>query len=143
MLDVLHPMQRAQRQGWREKFYCPLRDNLRDAFRIARWAVLRATGAGRTARGLAEYRRFVANMHFLASRYYQLKPYDGTITLLIAARDEYPEPDRQLLMRRYARDSVVLRIPADHTGFYTKPGVDELARQLQACLESAEKNNMP
>jgi thioesterase domain-containing protein len=139
LLDVLHPMQSGQRQGWREKIYCPLRDNLRDALRIARWSILRISGGSRSARGLAEYRRFVANMNFLASRFYQLKPYAGTLTLLIAAGENHPEPDRRLLLRRYALDSIVHRIPADHTGFYIKPGVDALARQLQACLEAAEK----
>jgi hypothetical protein len=114
---------------------------VKDSLRILRWAILRASGLGRGARWLTGYRRFVANMNFRASRCYQPKPYPETITLFLAGGKTFPPEDRRLLLRPYAKDSTVITIPTGHVGFFVRPAVDELARQLQICLESVEKKN--
>jgi thioesterase domain-containing protein/acyl carrier protein len=138
LFDTLHPVQRWQQPGWKEKIYCPARDSLRDALRILRWSILRFSGLGRGARWRLGYRRFVADMNFLANRFYQPKPYRGTVTIFIAAEEGRSEEDQRLLMRRYGKDSSVIAIPTSHAGLFTRPAVDELARQLQTCLVSAE-----
>jgi hypothetical protein len=50
-----------------------------------------------------------------------------------------PGEDRRLLLRHFAKDSNVVKIPTSHFGLLAKPAVDELAQQLQTCLKSAEK----
>lgn len=139
LLDTSHPVQRWQQPGWKEKLYCPARDTTRDALRILRWGLLHAAGRSRTARWLPAYRGFVANMNFLANRFYRPKPYSGNFTIIISAENKLPGADRRLLMRRYARDSVVISIPTNHIGLFARPAVDEAARQLQICLAAAEK----
>ena len=141
LLETAHPVRRWQQPGWKEKIYCPMRDNLRDALRIARWAILRGSGRGQAPHRLPAYRRFVANMNFLANRFHQPKKYPGMLALFIAAENKLPTADRRLLMRRYASDSVVCTIPTNHVGLFTRPAVDELARQLQSCLDSAENKS--
>jgi amino acid adenylation domain-containing protein len=143
LLDTPHPLRRWQQPGWKEKLYCPARDTVKDSLRILRWAILRASGLGRRTRWLAEYRRFVANMNFRASRFYRPKPYPGTITLFLAGGKNFATEDRRLLLRPYAQDSTVITIPTGHIGLFVKPAVNDLARQLQTCLESAEKKNPP
>ena len=137
-LDTSHPIQRWRQPGWKEKLYCPARDTVRDAVRILRWGILRASGLGRGARWRLGYRRFVANMNFFANRFYQPKPYPGTITLFISAENKSAGEDRRLSLRRYAKDSSVITIPTNHVGLYAKPAVDELAQQLQNELELVE-----
>ncbi len=138
LLDTPHLLRRRQQPGWKEKLYRPARDILKDWLRILRWAITRASGLGRGARWLAEYRRFVTNMNFRAGRFYQPKPYPGTITLFLAGGKDYSMEDRRLLLRPYAKDSTVITIPTGHVGLFVKPAVDELARQLQNILELAE-----
>jgi len=82
-------------------------------------------------------------MNFLANRFYKPKFYPGTITFFISAENKFPGQDRRLLLRRYAKDSVLFTIPTNHVGLFVKPAVDELARQLQTGLESAEKIKAP
>jgi thioesterase domain-containing protein len=137
-LDTSHPIQRWRQPGWKEKLYCPARDTVRDAVRILRWGILRASGLGRGARWRLGYRRFVANMNFLANRFYQPKPYPGNITLFISAENKSVGEDRRLTLRRYAKDSSVITIPTNHVGLYAKPAVDELAQHLQKALELVE-----
>jgi hypothetical protein len=79
-------------------------------------------------------------MNFLANRFYQPKPYAGTMALFIAACSKTNDEDRRLQLSRYAKAANIFRIPSDHAGLYTLPAVNELARQLQACLDAAEKN---
>ena len=138
LLDTSHPVERWQQPGWKEKFYCPARDTIRDALRILRWASLRASGVGRGHRWRLGYRRFVADMNFLANRFYQPKPYPGPITLFISAENKLPAPDRRLQMGRYAQAATVITITTNHVGLFARPAVDELARQLQIALEQAE-----
>ena len=143
LIETSHPLQRWRQPGWKEKIYCPARDSVRDALRILRWSVIRASGLGRGARWRLGYRRFVANMNFLANRFYKPKSYPGTILFFISAENKFSGEDRRLLLRRYAKDSVLFTIPTNHVGLFVKPAVDELARQLQTGLESAEKIKAP
>jgi acyl carrier protein/pimeloyl-ACP methyl ester carboxylesterase len=138
LLDTFHPLQRWSQPGWKEKLYCPARDTVRDAFRISRWAILRASGLGSRARWLPEYRRFVANMNFLASRFYQPRPYPGTIILFITSWKKFPGGDRRLLMRRYAKDSAVIAVPSNKLGLFVRPTVDALAQRMQSTMETVE-----
>lgn len=143
LIDTSHPVERWQQSGWKEKLYCPARDTVRDALRILRWSFLRGSGLGHGPRWLLGYRRFVADMNFLANRFYQPKPYPGTFTLIISAEHNLPGPDQRLLLRRYAKESVVITIPTNHVGLYTRPGVDEVARHLQNALEQSETKVLP
>jgi thioesterase domain-containing protein len=143
LIETSHPLQRWRQPGWKEKIYCPARDSVRDALRILRWSVIRASGLGRGARWRLGYRRFVANMNFLANRFYKPKSYPGTILFFISAENKFSGEDRRLLLRRYAKDSVLFTIPTNHVGLFVKPAVDELARQLQTGLESAEQIKAP
>ena len=139
LIDTSHPGRRWRMPGWKEKLYRPVGDAVRDASRILRWSILRASGIGRSARWLFGYRRFVANMNIRAGRSYKLKPYPGTITIFLSAETKMPGEDRRLLLRHFAKDSNVVKIPTSHFGLLAKPAVDELAQQLQTCLKSAEK----
>src|SRR6185369_2018103 len=56
--DVPLRLQYSQHPHARERLYGPVRDPVRDAFRIFRWAMLRAAGLGRSLRELSAYRRF-------------------------------------------------------------------------------------
>jgi len=138
LMDTSHRVQRWQQPGWKEKFYCPARDTVRDALRILRWGILRGSRLGRSRRWLLGYRRFVADMNFLANRFYKPKPYPGTFTIFISTDGKPPGEDRRLLMRRYAKDSTVIAIPTNHIGLYTRPAVDELAQQLQGVIAAVE-----
>jgi amino acid adenylation domain-containing protein len=139
LFDSLHPLQSWQHHEWREKIYGPARDTVRDAFRMLRWSIIRAAGLGRSDRWLPAYRRFVTHMNSRANRSYKPKPYPGTITFFTTADTQFPKEDRRLLMHRYAKEPRVIFIPGIRSGLFVKPAVDELARQLQTCLESAEK----
>lgn len=143
LINTPHPILRWQQSGWKERLYCPARDTVRDAFRILRWLIVRGFGLGRRPRSLAQYRRFVANMNFLASRFYIPRPYPGTITIFASLEGQFPPADRRLLMRRYARDSAVVAIPGRRDSLYGALAVDELAQQLQIALELAERNTRP
>jgi amino acid adenylation domain-containing protein len=142
LLDSLHPQQSWGHHEWREKFYGAVRDPVRDAFRTLRWSLIRAGGLGRSTRWLPAYRRFVTHMNSRANRCYKLKPYPGTVTIFITAETKFPKEDRRLLLRPYAKASHIITISGNRTGLFTKPTVDELARQLQICLESAENKKM-
>ena len=138
LLDVPHPFPSWRHHEWKEKLYGTLRDPVRDAVRILRWSIIRAMGLGRNPRWLTAYRHFVANMNSLANRTYQPKFYPGTVTIFITAGTKHPREDRRLMMRRYAQESRIITLPGNRSGLFLKPVVDELARQLQFCLEQAE-----
>ncbi len=134
LIDTPHPIRRWRMPGWKEKIYCPLRDNFRDAARILRWFVLRATGLANGQRRLTEYRRFVANMNSTASRFYEPKFYPGKIALLHCSEQKMLGEDWRLLMRQHAKDSIVTVIPGKHSEMFARPTVDELARHLDALM---------
>lgn len=142
LLDSLHPQQSWGHHEWREKFYGAVRDPVRDAFRTLRWSLLRAGGLSRSTRWLPAYRRFVTHMNSRANRCYKPKLYPGTVTIFVTAETKFPKEDRRLLLRPYAKASHIITISGNRTGLFTKPTVDELARQLQICLESVENKKM-
>jgi amino acid adenylation domain-containing protein len=138
LLDVPHPAPSWRHHEWTERFYGTIRDPVRDAVRILRWSVIRAFGLGRSGRSLTAYRHFVANMNALAHRCYQPKFYPGTVTFFTTVDTRYPREDLRLLMRRYAQESRVITLPGNRSRLFVRPVVDELAKQLQACLEQAD-----
>jgi hypothetical protein len=130
---------RGQHHDWVERWYGPIRDPVRDAFRILRWAVMRATVFRRTPRAVSAYRHFVANMNSRANRRYRPEFYPGTLTLFNTAdQSKYPRLDFRLLLRPYAKETKIIPLPGNRTGLFARPVVDELARQLQICLDRAE-----
>ena len=139
LFDVPGPVLKGQHHDWIERWYGPIRDPVRDAFRILRWAIIRAAGLGRTPRRVSAYRRFVANMNGRANRRYHPEFYPGTLTLFLTAdKSKYPRLDFRLLMRQYAKETRIVPLPGNRTGLFAKPAVEELARQLQSCLDRAE-----
>jgi len=125
----------GRRARWHELALDPLRDFLR----ILRWRILRLRGLN--VRQLHAYRRFVAAMTEFANRNYHPQPYPGTLTLLLTADTKYRVVDRRKVMAQYARDTRIRTIPGTRTGLFMNPQVDELARQLQACLDAADANS--
>jgi hypothetical protein len=114
-----------------------LTDPLRDILRMLRWIPVRTGGVKPRADQLAAYRHFVAAMAARAFRRYRPPFYPGTITLVQTAETKYRMNDRRPLIARYARDARKVSIPGTRTGLFARPAVDELARQLQACLDQA------
>jgi thioesterase domain-containing protein len=142
LLDSYHPMRSWRHHEWREKIYGSVRDPVRDAFRILRWSAVRLNGHGCSARRLRAYRQFVMHMNSRANRSYKPKPYPGTMTFFITTDKRYPGEDRRLSLGRYAKESRIITIPGKRTGLFVKPAVNELALQLQNCLELVEKKDV-
>ena len=134
LMDSPTPPYSGRRSRWHEAVLDPLRD----ALRIVRWGVVRASGWKMTASRLPAYRRFVAGMTGRAHRRYRPVFYPGTITLMLTAGTKYPTGDRRRLMACYARETRTVTIPGSRPGLFVRPAVDELARQLQVCLDLAE-----
>jgi thioesterase domain-containing protein len=109
----------------------------RDAFRILRWRLLRAAGRCRRTGSLVAYRRFVMNMNARARRRYRPVFYPGAIAVVRAQAGGSPDSDPRLGWRELARSVHSIEIGTDRAGLFTSPGVDELARQLRACLATA------
>jgi hypothetical protein len=144
LFDVPGPVPKWQHHDWVERWYAPIRDPVRDAFRILRWAIIRAAGLGRTPRGVSAYRRFVANMNSRANRRYHPEFFPGTFTLFNTAdQSKYPRLDFRLLMRQYAKETRIIPLPGNRAGLFARPVVDELARQLQICLDRVEGKGPP
>ena len=144
LFDVPGPLPKWQHHDWVERSYGPFRDPVRDAFRILRWAIIRAAGLGHTPRGVSAYRRFVANMNSRANRRYRPEFYPGTLTLFKTAdQSKYPRVDLRLVMRQYAKETQIIPLPGNRTGLFARPVVDALARQLQICLDRAEGKQPP
>ena len=113
-----------------------------DTFRIVRWSIVRAIGLGRSARWLPAYRRFVAKMNIRARRAYRPAFYNGTITLIMSADDRYPHKEMCLKMVPYARDTRIINIPGDRAVLFVPPTVDELSRQLDVSLGTAQSEDL-
>lgn len=143
LFDVPCPLPKWQHHDWVERLYGPIRDPGRDAFRMLRWAIVRAVGLGRTPRGVIAYRRFVAHMNSRANRRYHPEFFPGTLTLFNTVQSKFPRQDLRLLMRRYAKETQIIPLPGNRTGLFAKPVVDELARQLQNAFELAEGKGSP
>ncbi len=138
LLDVEHPVKTWRHPELRERLYGPLRNFVRDGFRILRWRIIRAAGMGRHQRRLPSYRRFVAHMNSRAYRSYTPEFFPGAAALFITDEKESPHGDFRLLLRRHLQESNVITLSGHRSGLFTPPIVDELARQLQACLKSAD-----
>ncbi len=138
LFDVPYPLPKWRHHEWIERWYGPIRDPARDAFRMLRWFFVRGVVRGHNPRSLAAYRRFVAHMNSRANRSYQPEFYAGAATLFVTVEKKYPREDLRLLMRRYLQESKVITLPGDRSGLFNQPAVDELARQLEICLELTE-----
>jgi amino acid adenylation domain-containing protein len=143
LFDVPCPLPIWQHHDLIERLYGPLRDPVRDGFRMLRWAIIRAAGLSRNPRVAIAYRRFVSHMNGRANRRYRPEFFPGTITLFNTVESKFPREDRRLLMRRYARETQVIALPGNRSGLFVPPAVDELARQLQSALALAEGKGRP
>jgi amino acid adenylation domain-containing protein len=143
LFDVPCPLPTWQHHDWIERLYGPLRDPVRDAFRMLRWTIIRAAGLGRNPRVAIAYRRFVSHMNSRANRRYRPEFFPGSITLFNTVESKFPREDRRLVMRRYAKDTQVILLPGKRSGLFARPVVDELARQLQSALALAEGKDLP
>jgi len=77
-------------------------------------------------------------MNGRANRRYKPKFYPGTVTFFTTVDTRYPKEDRRLMMCRYAQESRVISLSGNRSRLFMKPVVEELARQLQACLKQAD-----
>lgn len=143
LFDVPHPLKSWQHHELKERVYAPLRDPVRDGFRILRWSIARSIGLTRHARQLPAYRRFVAHMNSRANRSYMPKKFPGAAALFVTVDTKFPREDLRLLMRRHVQETKIVALPGKRSGLFIQPAVDELARQLQACMKSAENKNSP
>ncbi len=143
LMDVRYPLKTRQHPKWTERWYGPLRDPVRDAFRMLRWSLIRGFGLARNDRWQQSYRRFVAHMNGRANRLYTPAFYPGEMTLFVTADTKFPHEDPRLLMRPYAKASRVITIPGIRRGLFMHPAVDELAGKLQQALEFAEAQIQP
>jgi len=140
LLDVAHPYKLWEDHNFKERFFAPFRNPVRDGFRILRWRALRAAGLGQSARRLPAYRRFVSHMNSRANRQYSPGFYPGLVTIFLTVDTIFPGEDRRLILRRHAQASQIINLPGNRAGLFTPPVVDELAQQLQTCLDAAEKS---
>jgi amino acid adenylation domain-containing protein len=124
----------GRRHGWHELATDPLRDWLR----ILRWSVIRAFRSSINTRQLPAYRHFIASMNNRARRRYRPGVYPGKITLITTTDASGLKEDRRLLMQSHAREAQAIAISCPRLSLLIPPAVDELAKQLQACLEAAE-----
>jgi hypothetical protein len=70
---------------------------------------------------------------------YWPKFYDGTVMVLIPNESTIELEARRAELSRYAREVNVITIPGKRFGLFLQPAVDELARHLQAGLETVEE----
>lgn len=117
-----------------------LADEMRDLLRIVRWSAAHAGGIGRTGRWLPAYRRFVYHMNVRARRTYRPVPYPGTITLFLASDAAYSGEDLRAKMSCCARETRTIAISGQKGRLFAQPAVNELARNLQICLEEVERS---
>ena len=141
LMDTLLPTAEIPGEKWHRKIYVSLRTPIHEHWRMWRWRAMRAAGLTQNARRLPAYRRFIANLNGRAHRHYRPSFYPGEITLFITAETKFPQADPRLRARQLAQTARVLSIPGGRAGLFMKPAVDELARQLQACLQSAENKS--
>jgi acetoacetyl-CoA synthetase len=143
LLDSQFPQSKSRLQPWPKRIYLSLRTPVHDARRSLRWKIIRAAGLGRNRRLLPAYRRFVVHLNSRANQSYRPAFYPGEITLFLTVGTRFTHEDPRLMVRQFAQSTHMVAIPGERPGLFMKPAVDELARQLQTCLESAEKKNAP
>jgi hypothetical protein len=112
---------------------------LRDALRIFRWRGLYRGGHPIRVRQMPAYRRFVAAMTEFANRHYRPSRYPGTITLMLTKDTKYRVKDRRRLISAFAQQTHTHIISGTRTGLFLRPQVEELAAQLQSCLDQADR----
>lgn len=136
LMDVPASPWSGRRPLWHEA----LLDPLRDALRRLCWAGVWAGATKPTSRQLPAYRRFVAGMTGRANRRYRPAFYPGVLTLLLTAETDFPHGDRRKVMAQHARETRTLMLSGSRPELFVRPSVDELARQLQVCLDQADGN---
>jgi amino acid adenylation domain-containing protein len=142
LIDTHFPLSLAEReQGWR-KIYIGVRTPLHEIWRALRWKIIRAFGGAKSSSWLPGYRAFVAHQNGHAARAYRPVFYPGELVLFYTTETQIPyREDPRLRMRPLAQTARVVELPGKRSGLFMKPGVDELARQLQAALETAEETS--
>jgi thioesterase domain-containing protein len=139
LFDVLYPLPKWRQPSWHERLYGPIRDPVRDAFRILRWAAMRSAGWGRSPHAMTAYRHFVTNMNSRANRRYRPESFSGAITMFKTQQQKVPGRDLRLLMCHCAKTATVIELPGNRSTLFVPPVVDELAHQLQTVLAAAEE----
>jgi thioesterase domain-containing protein len=114
--------------------------NSRDRLRILGWNLIRALRRKQKHRWLADYRAFIAKINCHSRHDYQPGFYNGTITVFLTG-DRKGKRHEQL--PRYAREVRLLSVPGGRNEMFVQPAVNELARQLERCLNSADQEERP
>ena len=136
MLDFLPPKPRRPFAG-----LIDVLTGARDHLRILGWTLIRVLRRNRKADWLPDYRAFVAKMNCHSRHNYSPAYYPGTITVFLTADRKAPEGERRIDMSQFAREVRVITISGERTGMFTRPAVDELARQLQTAIALGEADN--
>lgn len=139
LMDVPYPEKTWQQSEFKERIYATLADQVRDAFRILRWAALRGTGLGRRDRWLTSYRRFVAHMCARANRGYTPELYPGKLNMFLTRESKFKREDLRLKLRGFARETSVEYLPGRRAGLFMRPVVDQLAEKIRHAIEAGEK----
>jgi amino acid adenylation domain-containing protein len=124
----------GRRPAWHEM----VMDPLRDALRILRWGAFRGLGFKINVQRLPAYRHFVAEMTGRATRRYHPQLYPGTVTVIMTTETQFRIEDRRPLIGKFAKEMKLIKLSGTRSRLFVRPQVDELAKHLQACLESAE-----
>lgn len=131
LLDSNHP-------GPRLSLAELVEDTVRDTFRMLRGLFMHSLGLARRTRYLPAYRSFVVNMTSRANRFYWPVSYPGTITLIVTIDTTYPGQDLRQMMAQHGRQVRVIKIPGQRKDLFVRPVVEELARQMQNCLNACQ-----
>jgi putative intracellular protease/amidase len=85
----------------------------------------------------------VAQTFLRACRAYRPGVYPGRVASFLAADQAADRADLTRRLLRCAPEAQVLVLPGDHADMLSVPWVEEVARQLQACLDSAAAEVAP
>ncbi len=143
LMDVPYPEKNWRQPGWKERIYGTLADEVRDGFRILRWAAVRGAGLGRQDYWLTSYRRFVAHMCARANRGYVPEFYPGKLHLILTSESKYKGEDLRLKMRAWASETEVEYLPGRRAGLFMRPVVDQLADKLRAAIKKIGLGDSP
>ena len=156
--QLLPLQQRAREQmtAWRNRVNGHLRDltkradwkaylqkkakTLRRRLRSRIWQWRYQTYASR-GEGLPRNLRNVKEANTLAAQRYVVKPYEGKVTLLLAA--EHAAPIKDSLRRSWTKIALggleVHEVPGDHVTLIAPPHSAVLAKRLRQCLDEATR----
>jgi thioesterase domain-containing protein len=91
-----------------------------------------------TARGqvsMPDKMKSVRDINLIAARHYQVKPYDGRVTLFRATQEDDWRLPEDLGWREMASQGLEIhRFPGDHGQVLAEPNVSILAEKVTACL---------